>query len=142
MTVFYTIKRPFWDKEREYRLSDTFKYEAFEDEKLVSFNKDSSHMVKHIYHTIKNIEKLRPGIKKKYQMNRDFECVVLCDYLKKHGIKYTTSVFNPSGYQVFNSGYGVPNQESGCMVYLRRNECDEFSKIFCRYTCYINVCKY
>jgi hypothetical protein len=133
------MKRSFWDKEREYRLDDTFKYEAFEGEKLVSSNKDSSHMVKHIYHTIKNIEKLKPGINKKYQINRDFECAVLRDYLKKHGIKYTMSVFNPQGYEICNSQYG--KKESECLVYLMRNECDEFSKVYRKYSFYINVCK-
>lgn len=52
----------------------------------------SNHMVKNIYHIMQNIEKLKEGKIKKYQIFSQLELEILCDYLKKNNILHTIKI--------------------------------------------------
>jgi len=85
----------------EYHLSkknNNYYYYKFTDNEKVYMSNEfrSNHMVKNIYHIMKNIEKLNDGNIKKYNISSQLELEVLCDYLKKNNILHTIYIDNLS----------------------------------------------
>jgi len=83
-----------FEKAVEYHLSkknNNYYYYKFTDNELVYMSNEfrSNHLVKNIYHIMKNIEKLNDGNIKKYNISSQLELEVLCDYLKKNNILHT-----------------------------------------------------
>jgi hypothetical protein len=85
------------EKQLEYHLSkknDHYIYYKFIDNKLVHMTNEfrSNHIVKNIYHIMRNIEKLKEGRIKKYTISTQLELEILCDYLKKNNILHMIKI--------------------------------------------------
>ena len=113
--TFYKIKllysrsilRSNVEKQLEYHLSkknNCYLFYKFIDNELVYMSNEfrSNHMVKNIYHIIQNIEKLKEGKIKKYQIFSQLELEILCDYLKKNNILHTIKIAGSRLRMVFN----------------------------------------
>jgi len=86
-----------FEKAVEYHLSkknNNYYYYKFTDNELVYMSNEfrSNHLVKNIYHIMKNIEKLNDGNIKKYMIFTQLELEILCDYLKKNNILHRIKI--------------------------------------------------
>lgn len=137
------------EKQLEYHLSkknNCYIYHKFIDNKLVYMTNEfrSNHMVKNIYHIMQNIEKLKEGKIKKYQIFSQLELEILCDYLKKNNILHTIKIGSRLK-MVFNKNLSYDEYKEQINVYKsylgRDGENYEKNKILHCFELYIQVYK-
>ncbi len=103
--IISNYKTTQFEKQIEYHLSNKnnkYLYYKFIDNKLEFMTNEyrSNHMVKNIYHILKNIEKLKEGKIKNYRIFTQLELEILCDYLKKNNIEHAIKITGKMGWPI------------------------------------------
>jgi len=138
------------EKQLEYHLSkknNCYIYYKFIDNKLVYMTNEfrSNHIVKNIYHIIQNIEKLKEGKIKKYNIFSQLELEILCDYLKKNNILHTIKIVGSGLRMALNKNLSYDEYRENFNVYRsyfgRDSESYEKNKILHCFELYIQVYK-
>jgi len=151
--TFYKIKLLYSfneEKQLEYHLSkknNCYIYYKFIDNKLVYMTNEfrSNHIVKNIYHIIQNIEKLKEGKIKKYNIFSQLELEILCDYLKKNNILHTIKIVGSGLRMALNKHLSYDEYRENFNVYRayfgQDGENYEKNKILHCFKLYIQVYK-
>lgn len=138
------------EKQLEYHLSkknNCYIYHKFIDNELVYMTNEfrSNHMVKNIYHIMRNIEKLKEGKIKKYRIFSQLELEILCDFLKKNNIVHTIKIVSCKFRFVINKNLCYDDYRTQLNVYktyFNQSGVDyEQNKILDLYELYIQVYK-